>query len=332
MTKPIHLLTGFLGSGKTTLLNRLLAAPAISDSAVLINEFGETAVDHLIVDRIDEDIVILESGCVCCSVRDDLPAALVKLQEKQEDGRMPPVRRVLLETTGIADPLPICQQIMTDEEIIAHYHNGVVLTVVDAVYGGANLDKYMESANQVAIADQLIITKVDLVSGRNLETLARRLRSLNAIAPVFPAGPDSAIDALLQALTEQGVRNRPEQWLQSLGAMTGAIQAQEPGHERRFESFCLGWHDAVSWDDFSAWLEGLLAARGEQILRLKGIVNLYGDPRPTLIQGVQHSFYPPLKLDSWPGGTRTELVVITRDLPREAVVNSVGDVLGIDCP
>lgn len=327
MSVPVHLITGFLGSGKTSLLNRLLASPDMADSAVLINEFGETAVDHLLVENIDDDIVVLESGCVCCSVRDDLAGALQTLWAKREQGLIPSFRRVILETTGIADPLPVCRQIMTDELVTPYYSNGAIVTVVDGVYGQSNLDRHVESIRQIVVADHLVLTKVDLINRLELESLEKRLQGLNPSASISHRDAVSGTGDLLSGLS---ARQNPDQWLTARSS-NDLNQSSETGHDARFGSFCIRWREPVAWNDFTAWLEVLLLARGEQILRIKGMINQKGETLPILIQGVQHTVYAPVKLESWPGEPRTELILITQDFPKEAVVNSVHDVLGIGC-
>ncbi|MEX2525065.1 MAG: GTP-binding protein [Gammaproteobacteria bacterium] len=330
MTVPVHIITGFLGSGKTTLLNRLLASPDMADSAVLINEFGETAVDHLLVENIDDDIVVLESGCVCCSVRDDLAGALRTLWEKREQNLIPSFRRVILETTGIADPLPVCRQIMTDELVTPYYCNGAIVTVVDGVYGDTNLDRHVESIRQVVVADHLVLTKIDLVNSQQLDLLEKRLQKLNPSASISHRDAVSGTGELFPGLSENRTRQDPEQWLTSMADMDPNTST-ETGHDTRFGSFCIRWRQPMAWNDFTAWLEVLLLARGEQILRIKGIINQKEETRPIFIQGVQHTVYAPVKLESWPGEPRTELIFITQDFSKEAVINSIQDVLDVEC-
>ena len=329
MSVPLTLLTGFLGSGKTTLLNRLLAAPSMADSAVLINEFGEAAVDHLLVDSIDDDIVVLESGCVCCSVRDDLTGALLSLAERQQDGVIPPLRRIILETTGIADPLPICRQIMNDGELSARYRTGPILTVIDGVYGPATLDRHLEAVRQAVIADHLIVSKVDMIDTRRRHDLQDRLYRLNPAATVSLCDPERDIEEMLKAVSDRAGSEAMLTRLQRCAARDPHAHAGGDTHDHRFDTFLLAWDEAVDWPEFNAWLEGLLTARGAQIYRLKGLVNISGEP--VLVQGVQQSFYPPKRLAAWPGERRTQLVLITRDLPRQALMNSVADVLNICC-
>jgi G3E family GTPase len=325
MRVPVNLLSGFLGSGKTTLLNRLLADPAMADAAVLINEFGEVAVDHLLVDSIDDDIVVLESGCVCCSVRDDLGAALLSLAERQRDGAISPLRRVLLETTGIADPLPVCRQIMTDESLRHRYRNGPVLTIIDGVHGAATLDRHVEAVRQAVVADHLVISKVDLIDTIQCRVLKSRLHGLNPGAGLSHVSPDGDVAAVVGAMA---ARCSGADLPVALKEVPAVVRGS---HDHRFSTFLLAWEEAVDWTDFSAWLGGLLGARGDQICRLKGLVNIRGEDAPILVQGVQQSFYPPQRLAAWPGTPRTELVLITMDLSRQAVMNSVADVLHLDC-
>ncbi|MDE0514216.1 MAG: GTP-binding protein [Gammaproteobacteria bacterium] len=324
---PITVLTGFLGSGKTTLLNRLLSSEAPADIAVLINEFGKVALDHLLVDTLEEEIILLESGCVCCAVRDNFNATLLMLYNKREKQLIPPFQHVILETTGIADPVSIHELILTDKEVRRRYFCKQIITVVDAVYGESNLDRHIEAVKQVSVADKIIISKTDLCGGTQVQNTEMRIHKLNPLAPRSHSSPDnkSVPDELLNGenhahvpSAEPGRRNKH----------TGYSSSH--GHDRRFSTFSLCWPETVEWEDFIAWLEALLVARGKSIHRLKGLLNVNGERRPIVIQGVQHSFYPPTKLEKWPGAqAKTELVFITSDFTRQAAINSLCNILDV---
>ncbi|MCY4157892.1 MAG: GTP-binding protein [Gammaproteobacteria bacterium] len=327
---PLNMITGFLGSGKTTVLNQLLSSPDLADTAVLVNEFGEIGIDHLLVKPIDDDIFLLESGCICCSVRDDFSDSLLRLHARRAQGNAPPFQRVLLETTGIADPIAISELVLSDKEIIQRYVCRKILTVVDAVHGQSNLDRHIEAVKQVSVADHLIVSKTDLCDAAQLQRVEERLRRLNPLAarsrsglkPVDPGILSGAAPAAggraSQPLPRQGQREQD------------ALSSPSSPHDHRFATFSLRWPEAVAWDDFVAWLEAVLIARGDSIHRVKGLLNVAGESRPWVIQGVQHSFYAPQKLDNWPAGeTTTRLVFITSDFSKRAVLNSLEGILDV---
>ena len=314
---PFVLLTGFLGSGKTTLLNRILADPSMGDTAVLINEFGAIGLDHLLVASVTDDVVLLESGCVCCSVGDDLGAALATLLERRRAGELPPFRRVVLETSGIADPGPIQQRILADPQLAPQLRIEGVVTVVDALLGECNLERHPECTTQVAVADRLVVSKLDLVTADQRQALITHLRALNPHASLLLPGADGPMPEDLLGNPAPGGR---ADWF-TPAPDHGAASGRPGGsaHAERYATFSLRWNQPLDWEDFRAWVEDLLLARGDSILRMKGLLHVHGEIRPVVVQGVQHSLYPPARLSAWPdGGPRTEIVFITRDFPREA--------------
>lgn len=318
---PITVLTGFLGSGKTTYLNQLMASPHLSDTAVLINEFGEVGLDHLLVETVEEEVLLLESGCVCCSVKDNFIETLLELYFKKERGMMPPFSRVILETTGIADPSSIQQLILSDPELLEHFHYHRTITVVDCMYGSGNLDQFPEAIRQVCLADHLILSKTDLVPELRWHPLRERLRSLNPNAPIFTSLQLS--DGFL-ALFDQKIDRKV------IPATEFSEKLNNGHHDRRFSSFCVRWQEAVEWRDFEAWLQGLLLVRGHSILRLKGLLRIAGEERPLIIQGVQHSFFAPTVMSKWPGAkVQTELVFITCDFNKRAAIKSFDQILEV---
>ncbi|MEO6032915.1 MAG: GTP-binding protein [Burkholderiaceae bacterium] len=344
LADPISVLTGFLGSGKTTLLRRLLAHPSMADTAVVINEFGEVGLDHLLVREITEDIVLLNSGCVCCTVRDDLVQSLLELQTERDAGRIPRFRRVAIESTGLADPAPIIHTLMTNVELMPHYRLGSVITTVDATLGAGQLDQHTEAVKQAAMADRLVITKSDLAP-QGHAALAQRLRALNPGASILSAtlhdgpGPDQLLDSgpldtraksadVARWLNAEAYT--PPASLHSAGAAGHPHHhAVDERHDARIASFCLTLDRPLAWPVFVEWLELLLASRGENLLRVKGLINVAGRSRPLVIHGVQHVMYPPSELAAWPDGdARSRIVFITRDLPRVAVENSFRAVFG----
>ena len=307
---PVTVLTGFLGAGKTTLLNRLLREPALAGSAVLVNEFGEIGLDHLLVERLDEDTVLLNAGCLCCTIRGDLVRALRDLLPREP-------QRVLIETTGLADPAPIIQTLMSDPVLATRYRLDGIVTVVDAVNGAAQLDRQPEAAKQVAVADRIVLSKTDLADAGPLRG---RLRALNPLATILEA-VQGALDpaAILDAgpFSAEGRIPDVAGWLGEAETAGHDHHGHDPNrHDARIRAVCLTLERPVPWQAIGTWLETLIAMRGESILRLKAIVNLEGQERPVALHGVQHLFHPPVLLPAWPEGDprTTRLVAIVRDL------------------
>jgi G3E family GTPase len=317
---PLVVLTGFLGSGKTTLLNRLLSDPSMHDTAVIVNEFGEIGVDHLLVSTVADDVVLLASGCVCCTAGDDLGTALASLLAKRSGGALPPFQRIILETTGIADPGSVLQRLLSDGVLAAQIRIHAVVTVVDAVCGESTLSRYTECASQVALANQLVISKLDLAGPDQIDALVASLRSMNPSAPILvPARHDLAHCLFRDTDANAGV---PFQAISPL-APRPFHQRTAPVHADRYDTFWFCWNEPTDWEDFKAWLEALLIARGDSILRMKGLLQVSGRTQPVIVQGVQHALYPPKDLEGWPHGTpRSELVFVTRDFSRDAALRS----------
>ncbi|HLJ64118.1 MAG TPA: GTP-binding protein, partial [Stellaceae bacterium] len=243
---PVTLITGSLGSGKTTLLQRLLHDPALFDTAVLINEFGEIGLDHHLLERIDERMVMLKSGCVCCTIRGELSAAIKDLHARRERGLLPPFRRLVIESTGLADPFPILSTVRSDPVLRHHFCLGPVITTVDAVNGARQLDAQPESVKQVAVADRLVLTKTDLAAAEVATRLAKRLRYINSDAPLWrTADDDIDADALLSAANHEGGRPRE--------------MADVPGddlhrHADDIRTLALTIDEAIDWARFGTWL------------------------------------------------------------------------------
>ncbi len=324
---PVSLITGFLGSGKTTLLNRLLRHPDTGETAVIVNEFGEIAIDHLLVEAIDGETVVLNSGCVCCALRDDLVTSLRQLYARRAAGELPPFARVLIETTGLADPAPILQMLLNNPMVSNWYRLDAVITTVDAVHGGGQLAAQPEAVKQVALADRLLLTKGDIAERSEAAALRARLADVNPTAALHEIVSGEIAPALLfgasAAASRSGIGDH----------VSGPQAAPSEGHEDHghahhslIASFTLELDQAVEWRLFSRWLADLRRQCGERLLRLKGLVEIEGEEQPLLIQGVHHVFHPPVLLDRWPeGGRGTRLVFITRDLPRDLVLESWED-------
>lgn len=327
---PLTVLTGFLGAGKTTLLNRLLKRPEMADTAVLVNEFGEVGLDHLLVEKLDDDAVLLNAGCLCCTVRGDLKRALRDLAVRMEQGKA--IKRVVVETTGLADPAPILQTLMADPLVLYRYRLDGVVTLVDGAVGGATLDAQPEAVKQAAMADRLVITKGDLSSPEAMWALFQRLRGLNPGAPLLQAlHGEIDPDALLNCGLFDATRKHPEvkRWLDAEAFHAHAHDHHHHHdanrHDARIHSFCLQFGEPLPWDGLATWLEVLAMTKGENVLRLKGILNIQGQEKPVAIHGVQHLFHPPVQLAAWPEGDsrHSRLVFILRDLDRATVENGL---------
>lgn len=329
---PVSVLTGFLGSGKTTLLRSLLAHPDMRDTAVLVNEFGEVGLDHLLVREVAEDVVLLGSGCLCCAVRDDLVSTLADLDRLRESRSAPGFSRVVIETTGLADPAPIIHTLIGERRLRKDYRLTALAATIDGVLGGSELDAHAEAVKQAAMADRLVVTKCDLAPAPGIESLLARLSRLNPAARMlrsspgnFP-GPSLLFDPPPAHADFEGV----DRMIHAESPNTAQRDASPHGlHDERIGTFVIRMREPVPWDSFVEWLELLLLSRGENLLRVKGLLNVAGNPRPVVIQGVQHMFYPPGELAAWPGADRSSrLVFITRDLTRRAVETSLKQVLG----
>jgi G3E family GTPase len=320
---PVTVLTGFLGAGKTTLLNRLLKHPAMAGSAVLINEFGEIGLDHLLVEKLDEDTVLLNAGCLCCTIRGDLQRALRDLALKAEAGH--DIRRVLIETTGLADPAPILQTLMSDPVALRSFRLDGVVTLVDAVLGAATLDTQIEAVKQAAVADRLILSKTDIASADQISTLETRLRALNPGAPIQRiVQGDVAPDFLFGAGGFDASAKIADvaAWLAAEATHHHHHHHHDPNrHDARIHAFGLTFTEPLPWEGLASWLEMLAITRGASILRMKAILNLQGEDRPVVLHGVQHVFHPPERLAAWPAGhdRQSRLVFILRDLDRAVV-------------
>ena len=318
---PVFLLTGFLGSGKTTLLSRLLADPALGDTAVLINEFGAVALNHHLVGRIDEATVLLGSGCICCTVRGELAAAIKDLLERRSRGLVPPFRRLVIETTGLADPLPALTTLTADPVLRHHVRLGAVVVTADAVNVARQLATQPESVKQVAVADRLVLTKADLCDDDAVRGALAALRAMNPDAPLLVAGPEA-----LPAAEILGERPAPGgMGASSLGLRCDPVPEAEPArHGAGLESFSLVIDEAIDWTAFALWLSALVHRHGDSVLRVKGLLNVAGSDAPVAIHGVQQLVHIPVHLPAWPDSDRrSRLVFITRGLEAATIRRSM---------
>jgi G3E family GTPase len=355
---PVSLLTGFLGSGKTTLLKHLLGHPGLADTAVIINEFGEVGLDHRLVESSTDQTVLLESGCLCCTIRGDLIDTLRSLFKRRAKGEIPAFRRVVIESTGLADPAPILHTLMSDPLIADRFRLDGVIATIDAVNGMDQLDRQQESVKQAAVADRLVLTKTDLAGPELAAALARRLHRINPAAPLIEA-MQGAVDParLLGAGLFKPETKTPDvrAWLRAEAYAADRPHAhadharddrdhdhgQDHGHDHdhardrgaapgggldrnrhddRIRAFAITHDRPLDWPSFADWIERLTAAHGEQLLRIKGILWVAGHDQPIAVHGVQHLFHPPASLPDWPAGDRrSQLVFILRDLEENVV-------------
>lgn len=335
---PTSLLTGFLGSGKTTLLNGWLMSPALADAAVIVNEFGEVGIDHALIASSSDNTIELSTGCLCCTVRGDLVDTLRELNERRERGEVRAFNRVFIETTGLADPVPVIQALMTFP-VAGKFALDRVITAVDGVQGMATLDNHPEAVKQAAVADHLILTKSDIAPPS--PGLLARLRALNPGARVSiasPASPPPADSVAGTALYDPAAKSADvTAWLnaqayadahEGLGHHHGHAHGHHHHghhhdvnrHDTRIGSFCLSFEEPLAWEHVAHWLDALVIAHGNDLLRVKGIIDVEGRERPIVVQAVQHLFHPPFELKAWPDGPRrSQIVFITRDLGRDYV-------------
>jgi G3E family GTPase len=297
---PVSILTGFLGSGKTTLLSALLRHPAMGETAVIVNELGEVGIDHHLLRRVDERTVLLPSGCLCCSLRGDLADELRDLLGRRTRGEIPPFRRAVVETTGLADPAPILATLLSEPVVRHHYEPERVIATVDAVLGL----REEESLRQVAAADRLVVTKTDLAPARGLEA---ELRRLNPAAEI--------LEVSFGEVEPERLFGGPEPDLREI--------VVDPHGHGDVRAVCLVFDEPLDWTAFGVWLTMLLQARGRDVLRVKGLLDV-GAEGPLLLNGVQHVVHPPEHLDAWPDeDRRSRIVFIGRGIDEERLAASL---------
>ncbi len=330
---PVTLLTGFLGAGKTTLISHLLRHPEMDRVAVVINEIGEIGIDNDLVKMSSENVSLLANGCLCCSVRTDLQETLRELFGERRAGLIPDFDRVIVETTGLADPAPVIQTLSGDSMVAAHYRLDGVVTLVDAVNALTQLADSPEAERQIALADRLFITKTDLSNAASLESLKVALRAINAQADIRTCfqgqvHPSELVNIGLKSaradahtLVFLGERLVPQTAGEHTQGSERYLGASLPArHDPAVKTVSLRFDQPFTWSGFAAAMEMLLTLRGKDLLRVKGIVNVEGNP--VVVQGVGHVFHPPVQLDHWPSAdTGSRLVFITRNIPAEVIKN-----------
>ena len=330
---PVSVITGFLGSGKTTMLSHLLRQPALADTAVIINEFGEIGLDHDLIETSDETTVTLQTGCLCCKMQDDLVRTLHDLLERRREGTVPPFARVVVETSGLADPAPILQSLMMDETTATHFPLSRVLTVVDAVTGGNSLANHLEARHQLAVADHVVVSKTDL-SGGIPEDLAPFLHAAWAAGNITTSDRGRVPPALLFAegrADGAALLDTIERLLSPAWMGKGDDQLHRRAHihvDDAIDTFVLRRDAPLNAVTLSLFLEALADHCGADLLRLKGLVQVCEDPEhPAVIHGVQHVFHPPAWLPAWPSADRrTRMVFIARNI-RESWVRALLDAI-----
>lgn len=330
---PVTVISGFLGSGKTTLLNHLLQQPDMAGAAVIINEFGEVGIDHLLVEQLPGDAVLLDSGCLCCAVRGDLIDTMSRMMWQADHGELPVFDRLVIETSGLADPAPVLQTIMTDPLLTRRYRLGAMVTVVDAVNGLAQIDSHDEALKQVVLASRLLVTKTDIASPETAGALKRRLTGLNPAAPVQTIDHGRIGSDILFADGDYDPALAGDNAATWLG--DSHIHGHDAGHDDHdhdhdhvhaddIGSCCITRDAPVPWRALDDWLTSLTSLRGADLLRVKGIVNVAGRDRPVVLHGVQHVFHPPCLLDAWPDDDRrSRIVCITRGLAEKDLSNAL---------
>ncbi|MGL3214886.1 CobW family GTP-binding protein [Bradyrhizobium sp. BR 1433] len=339
---PVTVLTGFLGSGKTTVLNHLLRQPELGGIVAIINEFGEVALDHLLVESSEDRLALLDNGCICCSVREDLIETLADLASRRADGTIPPFHRVLVETTGLADPVPVLHTLMTASDIVGRYRIDGVVATVDAVNGAHSLAAHGEAVRQIAVADRLLVTKTDLAAEDTLARLDAQLAAINPVATRTKVrngivDPAKVLDAGLfdpAARSADVVRwfdlaaqaaNTPHHHGDHHCDGEACSHHSHHAHDTGVSSYSLIIDEPIQREAFARWLDYVAALRGEDLLRFKAIVHVAEQPdAPMVVHGVQHVFHPPIALADWPSADRrSRLVFIVRGIPRQIIENTL---------
>ena len=330
---PVSVLTGFLGAGKTTLLNRLLKDPTLTDTAVIINEFGEVGIDHLLVEQSSDGIIELSDGCLCCTVRGELVDTLADLMDRMQTGKIQPLKRVVIETTGLADPAPVLQAVMGNPVLSQSFTLDGVITVVDAVNGLSTLANHPEAVKQVAVADRVLISKISLADAATVDAVRREIAALNPRAGVCDADTPGLTgpDLLANGLYDTGSKIPDvRRWLHEEahghhhhdGHHHHGHGHDVTRHDATIRSFSIVHDQPIDPMALEMFIDLLRSAHGEKLLRMKGIVLMANNPeRPLVLHGVQSVFHPPERLPAWPDAAdrRTRLVLITRNLPEEFV-------------
>jgi len=313
---PIYILTGFLGSGKTTLLNHFLNNEKLQNTAVIVNEFGEVGIDHLLVRAKTDDLIMLAGGCLCCKIRGDLLDTLENFYKQRDNGEIPKFERVLIETSGLAAPAPILRTLLSDHFIREHFQIAQLISTVDSIYGFKHLKRHEESAQQIALANYLILTKTDIAKPKAISKLKERLKQLNPTAHIFESKMD---------LIEIFENDKKEDF--------SDIQYIEHHSNQDIQSFVIEYDQPIETKMIGQWIQQLSRLRGQDLLRIKGLVYTKENNQPLVIQGVQHVFQKPTFLEKWVfEPPKTQLVFITRRIPKQMIEKSFHAILNARNP
>jgi G3E family GTPase len=332
---PVTLLTGFLGSGKTTVLNHLVRT--LPRTAILMNEFGEVGLDHQLLQKMEGPMALLSGGCVCCTISGSLSPTLKNLWMARQKGDIPPFERVIIETTGLADPVPVLDNLLHDNWVRARFRLDGVVTTVDALFGDGQLNQHDEAVKQVAVADKLLLTKTDLAPADSVARLRERLATLNPAADIVTVTRGELDPAAIQNLGLWNAETKSlevARWLKhqryqpaSAGKLGGKPRPQS--HDARIQAFSVMLDTPLDPYGLQSAITMLASFRAENLLRFKAIVNLEGEAQPVVLHGVQHVLYPEARLDAWPDDDRrSRFVFIVRDLEPEFVAKLLQDFTG----
>jgi len=333
---PVTVITGFLGSGKTTLLSSILKKKEMQKTAVIINEFGEIGLDHALIEHTDENIVELQSGCICCTIQGDLNKTLIDLFDKMMNGKVSSFNRILIETTGLANPVPIIHTLMSSIELIRIYSLDGVITVVDSINGEKTLDLHEESLKQLALAEKIILSKTDIVDKDDIKSLVYRIKDINPVSQIIfskfgniPLEEIFGLGAYDPYKKSADVKN----WLAAEKYKDKKHHHHHDvnRHNENIRAFSMMSENPVNMIAFSFFRDMITAALGANLLRMKGIVNIAGEERPAVIHGVQHIFHPVQWLETWPDNDRrTKLVFITQNIKKEQIEDFFRPLMGLD--
>ena len=333
---PVTVITGFLGSGKTTLLSSILKKKEMQKTAVIINEFGEIGLDHALIEHTDENIVELQSGCICCTIQGDLNKTLIDLFDKMMNGKVSSFNRILIETTGLANPVPIIHTLMSSIELIRIYSLDGVITVVDSINGEKTLDLHEESLKQLALAEKIILSKTDIVDKDEIKSLVYRIKDINPVSQIiFSKFGNIPLEEIfgLGAYDPYKKSEDVKKWLAAEKYKDKKHHHHHDvnRHNENIRAFSMMSENPVNMIAFSFFRDMITAALGANLLRMKGIVNIAGEERPAVIHGVQHIFHPVQWLETWPDNDRrTKLVFITQNIKKEQIEDFFRPLMGLD--
>ena len=326
----ITILTGFLGSGKTTILSSLIKHKLMANAAIIINEFGEIGLDHDLIETTDENVIELQNGCICCTIQGDLKSTLLNLLKKMEKGEISPFNHVIIETTGLADPVPIIHTLMTSLDLQRIYSIDGVITVIDSINGESTYNVHEEAVKQTAFADRIVLSKTDIADEARVNSLTKRIRTINPKVTIIKSNMNSVPVAKLLGLNDYNPQNKDwnvREWLEIEKNKSSKHLHHHHDHDVNrhgddIETFAMVTSQPVSMTSVNFFLELLMSQMGENILRIKGILNIKGQECPAVIHGVQHIFHPLEWLEKWPSQNKqSRLVFITKNINKDTIDN-----------